>query len=479
MGVKPIGPDHVKGIAMDANKKQVESFTVKFLESLTPADVGQRYHAEGMRATVRPAGAAVSVQFTWRYRYSGKTREIAVGTWPKLSLAEVRQERKTLADTLARGQDPAELRAVIKLQGRAEVNEAAAAVQARIEAAAAVQARMTVKELFGKWEQSALSARKDKGAEIKRSFAKDVLPAIGDMAAEDVRRVDVARILDGVVSRDARILARNLLGDIRQMYGFGIARGLLEIDPTSHMKRDSYGRKVERDRVLTGAEIKALAKALPGAHLAKTAELAIWVQLATCCRVGELLQARWTDIDLDGRAWRIPADVAKNEHEHTVHLSDFTLEKFQALHALTGVTVGGDGESKPCVWVMPARNGEDHVDLKSLTKQIGDRQRGDKEAMSNRSAHGKALTLAGGKWTPHDLRRTGATIMVSLGVLPEVVERCLNHREQNRVKRIYQRHDYKKEMREAWQLLGERIEALLAAKDAAKVVALQSQKRRA
>jgi integrase len=87
--------------------------------------------------------------------------------------------------------------------------------------------------------------------------------------------------------------------------------------------------------------------------------------------------------------------------------------------------------------------------------------------------------LPGGKWTPHDLRRTGATMMVSLGVLPEVVERCLNHREQNRVKRIYQRHDYKKEMKAAWQLLGERITALLTVKSTAKVVALQNQKRRA
>jgi hypothetical protein len=72
--------------------------------------------------------------------------------------------------------------------------------------------------------------------------------------------------------------------------------------------------------------------------------------------------------------------------------------------------------------------------------------------------------LSGGKWTPHDLRRTGTVIMVSLGVLPEVVERCLNHREQNHVKRIYQRHDYKKEMKAAWKLPGERIAALLSVK---------------
>ena len=75
----------------------------------------------------------------------------------------------------------------------------------------------------------------------------------------------------------------------------------------------------------------------------------------------------------------------------------------------------------------------------------------------------ETLVLPGGRWTPHDLRRTGATIMVSLGVLPEVAERCLNHTEENKVKRIYQRHSYEVEMREAWRLLGERLTLLTAA----------------
>ena len=54
--------------------------------------------------------------------------------------------------------------------------------------------------------------------------------------------------------------------------------------------------------------------------------------------------------------------------------------------------------------------------------------------------------------------------MVALGVLPEVAERCLNHTEQNRVKRTYQRHSYEREMREAWRLLGKRLELLTRTK---------------
>ena len=44
--------------------------------------------------------------------------------------------------------------------------------------------------------------------------------------------------------------------------------------------------------------------------------------------------------------------------------------------------------------------------------------------------------------------------MTALGVLPEVAERCLNHTEENKVKRVYQRHSYGPEKQEAWDLLG-------------------------
>jgi len=80
--------------------------------------------------------------------------------------------------------------------------------------------------------------------------------------------------------------------------------------------------------------------------------------------------------------------------------------------------------------------------------------------MSRRSAKAQALLLPGGKWTPHDLRRTGATIMTAIGVLPEVAERCLNHTEENKIKRTYQRHSYAKEMTAAWRFLGEYLESL-------------------
>ena len=102
----------------------------------------------------------------------------------------------------------------------------------------------------------------------------------------------------------------------------------------------------------------------------------------------------------------------------------------------------------------------DHVCEKTVTKQVGDRQRLGRKPMSGRSIHTDALVLVGGKWTPHDLRRTGATLMAELGAMPDVVEKCLNHTEEKKVKRIYQRAQYEGHMRSAWQLLGERLKLL-------------------
>ena len=79
-----------------------------------------------------------------------------------------------------------------------------------------------------------------------------------------------------------------------------------------------------------------------------------------------------------------------------------------------------------------------------------------------RSKQVDALVLAGGKWTPHDLRRTGSTLMAELGALPDVVERCLNHKEEKKVKRIYQHAQYGGAMRDAWKLLGKRLTLLRA-----------------
>jgi hypothetical protein len=80
------------------------------------------------------------------------------------------------------------------------------------------------------------------------------------------------------------------------------------------------------------------------------------------------------------------------------------------------------------------------LDTKTVTKQVADRQREPGGQIAGRTKQIDALKLGGGQWRPHDLRRTGASAMAELGALPDVIEKCLNHAEENKMKRIYQRH---------------------------------------
>ena len=148
----------------------------------------------------------------------------------------------------------------------------------------------------------------------------------------------------------------------------------MEGHPLAGLKKEKIGgRKKERDRYLSDEEIVELKQCFPAANLLRTTELAIWIMLSTCGRVGELSQARWTDVDLERGEWSIPAGNSKNAKAHTVFLSELAQGHFEELKALSS----GTG------WCLPSWDGEHHIGLKSISKQIKDRMRG--ESLSNRT----------------------------------------------------------------------------------------------
>ncbi len=426
------------------------------LKALTAADKGKRLREPGnLVGNVRMnRTGVVVVAFEYRYRSGTRTRSISVGKWPDSTLRSIRKQRDTYRIEVDLGRDPLEARDASTLATKAEVAEAKANAQNRLDAIAHAQQRMTVSDLFDRWEALALISRKDKGNEIRRMFNKDVLPELGTMAVEDIKKRHIAAMLDKVRERGVGRRVNLMLAQVRQMFRFALSRDWIEADPTATLRKADFGGKdVERDRVLSEAEIREMKLKISDAKLQPQTEAAIWVMLATCCRVGELSQATWADLDLEEKRWRIPAANSKNQREHIVALSDFAINHFKAIKEV----------QTSAVWIFPASKIDDngnqlHVDEKAITKQIRDRQR--VKPLKGRSSASNALLLENGSWTPHDLRRTGATIMGELGVDGDVIERCLNHIEPNRIKRTYQRQRTDDAKAKAWNLLGDRLALL-------------------
>jgi integrase len=248
---------------------------------------------------------------------------------------------------------------------------------------------------------------------------------------------------------------------LKQMFGWANGRKpwkLLVDDPVINLKASDVTqagyKPVERERVLSKDEITKLHRQIPEARLVKTTEALIWITLSCCTRVAETLKAEWQHIDLENLTWFIPESNTKGAApEHTVHLSEFAANQFRTLKALAG-------NSK---WCFPKDDDTSHIGVKSPTKQIGDRQATlkAKTPLNKRSSAPSSLVVGSEGWTPHDLRRTGMTLMQSLGVPEHVIERIANHIEQNKIKRTYQRYDYDAEKRDAWNRLGQLLVGLL------------------
>lgn len=250
--------------------------------------------------------------------------------------------------------------------------------------------------------------RKDSGAEVRRMFEKDVLPFISNKYIEDIRKSHVIEVIDTLLARKVQRMARVIFSLLRQMFRFALDRDLIDQDPTATIRKTRvFGKDNERERVLTEEEIKLLAQALPNAGLLLSTQLAVWITLGTCCRIGELLAACWQHIDFTKRTWLILAENSKNAKAHTIYLSDFVLRQFQHLYSV----------NSQYAWCYPNSKKKDAVCPKTITKQLSDCQRLNKdEILTNRTQKADALLLLNGKWTPHNLRRTGVTLDCIRGI---------------------------------------------------------------
>lgn len=393
---------------------------------------------DNLFVSIRAESNGGSKSFRMTYRIAGKKQWI---TLIAKTLASARGERDSYKAMVKQGIDPGlERKLILERQRAAQLAE-----QAEL---ARQQALISVANLFERWMNTDLLNRKDL-AEIRRMFEKDVLPILGSLAVADVRKGHITEVTDALKQRGVVHLARNILKLMRQMFRFAVTRGIIEFDPTANLSVTKTTTKpTERDRILSEDEIRLLNIKMPDAHFMQSTECAIWIMLSTCCRVGELSRAQWRHIDFAAKTFFIPTENSKNGKAHTIYLSDFTLRQFRQLAEVR----------QSDRWLLPNRGNTAHVCDKSLSKQVDGRQ--NPVIHPGRTAANTALMLPGGKWTPHDLRRTGATLMGDLGVAPDVIEKCLNHTEENKVKRIYQRQKLEAEQAQAWRVLGSRLNLL-------------------
>ena len=271
--------------------------------------------------------------------------------------------------------------------------------------------------------------------EIKRILHRDILPHFGDRQPETISRSEITSYLDEFKSSSTALAAAAQLHAFFSWY-------LPRCDALTHNPCSDAGRPPRikaRDRILTAEEIRALWKVSgrEGAPFGTGVRLL----MLTLQRRSEVFGAHLDEFDLGNAQWLIPAARTKNCRSHFVPLS------VAAVRVLRGETSRGAGGL-----LFPSRANPSHSvsGFSKAWKRMC-------EAVE------KEMGRAVERFTMHDLRRTGATMLQSLGVRIEVTEAVLNHVTGSRggIVGVYQRHHYLPEKTEALSAWARHLEKLV------------------
>lgn len=441
--------------------------------------------SDGLTGEVRVShNNSVTIPFKFAFKFNGKVCWHYCGIFPQDSIATIRRVRDAARVSLKDGIDPRVKKVADRIIEQNKIDAIIAEDNQKLINAEMQRAEnLNFQDLYDSWVKDGVS-RSDGNKYIIQSFRKHALPVLAEICIRDLTEHDLRALYRKVIEGGTIATAVELSKDIGQMLRWAEKRKpwralLINGNPSALVEIKKLlpkGYTKVRKRKLSIDEIKKLKSIFDSTEriyseaskkygverpLKKEVQLAMWLCLGTICRIGELLMTEWKHVNFMERTWFIPAENVKGEdaekRDQLVYLSDFTLDKFRQLHALTGDTL----------WAFPARYKEGHVCIKSASKLVGDRQIKFKHRTRKLQARveNNSLVLSDEEeWTPHDLRRTGATMMQQLRprVDRDVINLCQNHVIGTKIDRIYLLDEYAEEKRDAWYRLGKSLDKILS-----------------
>jgi integrase len=340
----------------------------------------------GLYLLVQPGGSKL-----WRmnYRHGGKQKTLAFGPYPATKLTDARALRDKAKALLAEGRDP----------GDAGAMEAPKAD--------------TFAAIAKEWlrAQSALWSLKH-SARIESRFQRDVYPAIGHLAPEEIGAPQILALLRKIEDRGAQEIAARTRNSIGAVMRYAVVTGRASRDPAADLRGAlKPSPRVKHMARIKEGELREFMQRLAAYEGERQTALAIEFVMHTMVRTNELRFAKWSEIN--GDTWRIPGDRMKMGRDHIVPLtrrSHFLLKELK--------TIAGDSE-----WIVPGAKGKP---ISENTMLYG---------LYRMGYHGRATT--------HGMRGLASTVLNESGLWnPDAIERQLAHAPMNKIRAAYNAAQY-------------------------------------
>jgi len=385
--------------------KRVDRLTDRTVKALQSAG----YHADGngLYLCVKPSGAK---SWILRYMIGGKAREMGLGGYPVFGLADARKKRDSERKRVSEGVDPIATREALQVAGKREKAIALARGTTFNDCASRFLSAKSI-------EWSNLKHRKQWQATLDTYAA----PVFGELPVQVVDTDLVMKALTPLWTEKTETASR-LRGRIEAVLdwatvskfrsGENPARWRGNLDKL--LPKPGKIAKVEHHPALPYRDVNAFLQLL--APLEATAARALEIVIYTALRTGEVIGAKWNEINLDAGVWIVPAERMKMKKEHRVPLSAPAVRVLQNLHAL---------RINDCVF--PSPNSTD----------------GRPRPLSNMAMLTLLKRMKRTDITPHGFRSTFRDWAAEQTNFPrEIAEASLAHSNNNATEAAYQRGDF-------------------------------------
>jgi integrase len=377
---------------------------------------------KGMFLLINPNG---SKYFRLKYRFGGKEKVLALGVYPEISLKDARTKRDEAREQLSKGIDPSATRKAEKKGGTGTTLEEVA--------------KEFIDAKRAEWSKS-------HHKRIDEVFSRDIFPWLGSRPIKDLSPLEVLETLQRISDRGALETAIRAKQFIGQVLRYGIATRRAERDVTADLKGALRSpTKGHFSAIIDPRELARLLRDVYDYEGSYQLRMALRFQTMTFARPGNLVEAEWSEIDLDAMEWRIPAHKMKMKDAHIIPLSRQAVEILRDIYPLTG-----SGR-----YVFSSNQGkagsEPHICRESV---------------------GAALRRMGykGEQTAHGFRTTASSLLHEQGFNSDAIERQLAHAERNKVKKAYNRAAHLPERRVMMQAWSDYLDSL---RDGANVIAFR------
>jgi integrase len=356
----------------------------------------------GMFLLVTPAGGKL-----WRlkYRVDGREKLLAIGAYPEIGLGEARRRREEARELIALGKDPS----------REKQREK---VRARIQAADTF--KTICDEYCEKRRRDGVKGWAPATATRSEYLLSLVCGSIGKLPIGEIEPADVLASIRRIEGKGKLESARRSLQLAGAVFRYAVATARLTSDPTRDLRGALTAPTVTHYGAITDArKVGQLLRAIDDYEGSGITKQALQIAPHVFVRPGELRHAEWSEIDLDGALWIIPAGKMKMRKAHHVPLSRQAVELFREVQTVTG----------PTGYVFPS--------VRTRTR-----------AMSENTINAglRRLGYATDEMTAHGFRAMASTLLNESGKWnPDAIERALAHGDTDKVRAAYHRGAHWKE----------------------------------